>query len=85
MKAKTRRKLPPKAFADRKAKKFPIGTPAQARASLRAAGRSDTAGSYRKVAKKVRAKHGEKVPSVGPKKGSVTKPGFRKARRKGRR
>ena len=82
MKAKTRKKLPPKAFADRKAKKFPIKTPKQARASLRAAGRKDTAGSYRKVAKKVRGRHGEKVPSVGPKKGSVTKPGFRKGRKR---
>ena len=72
------KRLPASAFAYPKSRKYPIDTPKRARAALAYAARPDTAGSYTTVAKAVRRKYGNKVASVGPAKGTVTRPGYRR-------
>jgi hypothetical protein len=76
--SKTRSKLPDSAFAYPAERKYPIQTPKQARNALARAAQKGTSGSYRHVAEKVRAKHGDKVATVGRKRGTTTKPGYRR-------
>ncbi len=68
-------KLPDSAFAYPKQRKYPINTLRRARAALAYAARGGTFGSYTTVARKVRAKYGNKVASVGKAKGTLTRPG----------
>lgn len=65
--AKGTKKLKSSDFAYPKTRKYPINTLKRARAALSYAARKDTAGSYSHVARKVRAKYGSKVKSVGKK------------------
>lgn len=82
LKAKRRNRLPDSAFAYPKARKYPIDTVARARNALARAAQSHTSGSYTHVAKAVRRKYGNKVASVGRAKGTVTRPGYRRKRRR---
>lgn len=78
MKAKTRNRLPASAFAYPKTRKYPINTPRRARNALARAAQPQTSGSYAHVAKAVRRKYGNKVASVGTKKGVLHRAGTRK-------
>lgn len=60
---------PPGSKIGGKSGKYPVDTPARARAALRYAGKSSTAGSYSTVARKVRAVHGKAVPAAAKKTG----------------
>jgi len=81
--AKGTKKLKASDFAYPKTRKYPINTKKRARAALSYAARKDTAGSYSHVAKKVRAKYGSKIKSVGKKR--TTKRRKRRTTRKRRR
>lgn len=78
IKAATRKKLPATAFAYPKTRKYPIHTLKNAKNALSRAAQSSTSGSYSHVAKAVRAKWGNKVATVGPKRGTTSRPGYRK-------
>jgi hypothetical protein len=94
--AAQRRRLPNSAFAYPSKRKYPTPTKAQARKAgiseaqrlrlhrnaLARANQSGTSGSYRTVAKKVRARAGSAVKSTSPTKGRVTKPGMRTRRKR---
>jgi len=91
--AKRRRKLPASSFVYPPSSPvggkgrglYPIDTKARARNALARAAQPNTAGSYSTVAKAVRKKWGNKIASVGPKKGTTSRPGMRKgARRRSR-
>jgi len=79
--AAARRKLPASAFAYPKQRKYPIDTLARAKNALSRAGQAGTSGTYSHVAKKVRARYGNKVASVGRARGTVTRAGYRRRRR----
>jgi 2-hydroxychromene-2-carboxylate isomerase len=79
--AKGTKKLKSSDFAYPKSRKYPINTLKRARAALAYAARKDTAGSYSHVAKKVRAKYGAKVKSVGKKRTTRRKRRTSKRRR----
>ena len=79
--AKARKKMADSDFAYPKERKYPIKTVKQARNALSRAGQKNTSGTYQHVAEKVRAKHGNKVASVGRKRGTTSGPGYRKGRR----
>ena len=70
--------MPRSAFAYPLRRAFPINTPGRARSALARASSSRNAGTYQHVARAVRAKWGNTVASVGPKRGTVTRPGYRK-------
>jgi hypothetical protein len=90
--AAQRRRLPSSAFVYPKQRKYPVPTKAQARKAgiserqrlrmhrnaLSRANQSSTSGSYKTVAKKVKARAGGKVKTVGGKRGKVSSPGYRK-------
>jgi hypothetical protein len=78
--AKGAKKLPASAFAYPKSRVYPINTKARARAALSRAAQSSTKGAYATVAKKVRAKYGNAIASVGPRKGTISRPGYRRRR-----
>jgi hypothetical protein len=78
--AAKRKSLKPSQFAYPKQRKYPIDTLKRAKNALARAAQSGTSGSYSHVAKKVRAKYGNKVASVGPKRGTTSRPGYRKKR-----
>jgi hypothetical protein len=59
-------------------KAYPIDTPKRARAALSRSAQKNTAGSYSTVAKAVRRKYGNSIASVGRKRGTVSKAGYRK-------
>jgi hypothetical protein len=75
--ATPRSKLPSSAFVYPKARKYPINTVGRARNALARASSTRNAGSYRTVAKAVRARYGNKVATVGTKRGNLTTPGLR--------
>ena len=79
-----RRKLPASAFAYPRSRKYPIDTKARARSALARAASSQNAGSYAHVARAVRRRYGNAVASVGPRRGTVARPGYRKGRGRGR-
>lgn len=79
--SKRRGKLPSTAFAYPKARKYPIDTPARARNALARAAQPGTSGSYPHVARAVRARYGNRVASVGRSRGTVSSPGYRRAKR----
>ena len=78
LKAKRRRALPSSAFAYPRRRKYPIDTPARARNALARAAQSGTSGSYRHVARAVRRRYGNRIASVGPARGTITGPGYRR-------
>ena len=77
LKAARRRRLPKSAFAYPSRRAYPIDTVARARNALSRAAQSGTSGTYAHVARAVRKKYGNRVASVGPKRGTVTKPGYK--------
>jgi hypothetical protein len=77
--AKGVKRLPSSAFAYPRTREYPINTLKRARAALAYAARSSTSGSYAHVARRVRARYGNKVATVGRKRGTVSRPGYRKA------
>jgi hypothetical protein len=80
--ARRRRALPRSAFAYPKTRRYPINTPSRARNALARAAQSGTKGSYTHVAKAVRRKYGNRIASVGPKRGTTSRPGYRRRRRR---
>jgi hypothetical protein len=78
---KRRNRLPDSAFAYPKQRKYPLDTIKRARNALSRAGQPNTFGTYSHVAKRVRAKYGNRVASVGRKRGTVSRPGMAKRRR----
>jgi Family of unknown function (DUF6582) len=78
LKSARRRSLPASAFAYPKQRKYPIDTPRRARNALARAAQSGTSGSYRTVARKVRARYGNRVASVGRARGTISGPGYRR-------
>ena len=57
MRAAVRRRLPERAFAYPKQRKYPIDTPKRARNALARAAQSKTTGSYRTVERKVNKRY----------------------------
>lgn len=82
LKARRRQKLPRSAFAYPRTRKYPIDTPRRARNALARAAQRGTSGSYAHVARAVRKRYGGKIKSVGKKQGTVSRPGYRKRRRR---
>jgi hypothetical protein len=96
--AKQRNALPDSAFAIPSQRKYPVPTRAQARRAgisetqrinthrnaLARAAQPQTAGSYPKIAKKVKARAGAKVAAVGGPRGTTSRPGTRKTRSRSR-
>lgn len=80
--AKGTKKLPKSAFAYPSKRKYPINTLKRARNALARAKQSHTFGSYSHVAKKVKKRYGSKVSTVGGKRGTTSRPGYRKRGRK---
>lgn len=80
--AKGTAKLPKSAFAYPSKRKYPINTVKRAKNALARAKQSHTFGSYSHVAKKVKARYGKKVASVGGPKGKTSSPGYRKGGRR---
>jgi len=76
--AARRGKLPASSFAYPRTRRYPIDTPARARNALARAAQSHTSGSYRHVARAVRARYGNRVASVGRQRGTVAGPGYRR-------
>ena len=93
---KQRAALPPSAFAIPAKRKYPMPTKAQAQAAgiseaqrlalhrnaLARSAQQKTAGSYRKMAKVARARTAGKVATVSRAKGTVTRPGLRRRRKR---
>jgi len=79
---KRRNRLPSSAFAYPATRRYPIDTLPRARNALARAAQPQTSGSYTHVAKAVRRKWGDRVATVGPTKGTLTRPGKRRRRRK---
>lgn len=73
-----RKSLKPSQFAYPKQRKYPIDTVARAKNALARAAQSGTSGSYRHVARAVRRKWGNKVVSVGPARGTTSRPGYKR-------
>lgn len=71
-------RLPSSAFAYPSKRAYPINTRARARNALARAAQPGTSGSYSHVARAVRRKWGNSIASVGRKKGTVSRPGYRK-------
>lgn len=71
-------RLPAKAFAYPTRRAYPINTPARARNALARAAQTQTAGTYQHVARAVRNRYGNRIASVGPKRGTTTRPGYRR-------
>jgi Family of unknown function (DUF6582) len=84
LKAARRKRLPSSAFAYPKQRKYPIDTVKRARNALARAAQSKTSGTYQHVARKVRARYGNKVATVGRTRGTVSGPGYRKGASRGR-
>ena len=80
--AKGVKRLPSSAFAYPKTREYPINTVKRARNALARAKQSGTSGSYSHVARAVRRRYGNKVASVGKKRGTVSRPGYRKKKRR---
>lgn len=79
--AKGTSKLPRSAFAYPSKRAYPINTPKRARNALARAAQSKTSGTYQHVARAVRARYGNRIASVGRKRGTVSRPGYRRGKR----
>lgn len=73
-------RLPKSAFAYPSKRAYPINTPARARSALARASSSRNSGTYAHVARAVRKRYGNRVASVGPARGTVSRPGYRRGR-----
>jgi len=71
-------RLPSSAFAYPSRRAYPINTIGRARSALARANSTHNAGTYQHVARAVRRRYGNRVASVGPAKGTTTRPGLRK-------
>ena len=80
--AKGTKKLPKSAFAYPSKRKYPINTLKRARNALARAKQSQTFGSYSHVARKVKARYGKKVATVGGPRGTTSRPGYKKGRKR---
>ena len=80
--AAKRKSLPASSFALPRQRKYPIDTLARAKNALARAAQKKTAGSYSTVAKAVRRKYGNRIASVGRKRGTVSRPGYKRAGRR---
>jgi hypothetical protein len=69
-------------FAYPKTREYPINTLKRARNALARAKQKGTSGSYSHVARAVKRKYGKKVATVGGPRGTTSRPGYRKTRRK---
>jgi hypothetical protein len=78
LRAKQRKKLPRSAFAYPSRRAYPIDTKARARNALARAAQKGTSGSYSHVARAVRKRYGNAIASVGKKRGTVTRPAYRR-------
>lgn len=74
------KRLPSSAFAYPRSRAYPINTVKRARAALARSAQRGTKGTYATVARKVRARWGNAIASTGRAKGTVSRPGYRKAR-----
>jgi hypothetical protein len=81
LRAARRRRLPRSSFAYPRTRSYPIDTVRRARNALARAAQPQTKGSYAHVARAVRRKWGNRVATVGRKRGTVSAPGYRKTRR----
>jgi hypothetical protein len=80
--AKGTKRLPKSAFAYPSKRKYPINTLKRARNALARAKQSHTFGSYSHVAKKVKKRYGKKVATVGGPRGTTSRPGYKKGRKR---
>jgi hypothetical protein len=71
------RRLPRSAFAYPSRRAFPINTVGRARSALARSRMSSNRATYQHVARAVRRRYGNRVASVGPRRGTVTGPGYR--------
>lgn len=71
-------RLPRSAFAYPSRRAFPINTVGRARSALARARMSSNRATYQHVARAVRRRYGNRVASVGPRRGVVSRPGYRK-------
>lgn len=78
--AKGTKRLPSSAFAYPKTRQYPINTKKRARAALSRAGQKGTSGTYAHVARAVRRRYGNAIASVGRKRGTTTRAGYRKGK-----
>jgi hypothetical protein len=76
--AKGVKRLPSSAFAYPRTREYPINTPKRARNALARAAQRGTSGSYSHVARAVRRRYGNRVATVGRRRGTVSSPGYRK-------
>lgn len=67
-------------FAYPRSKSYPINTLGRARSALSRASSSGNRGTYQHVARAVRARWGNRVASVGTRRGTVSAPGYRRGR-----
>ena len=79
--AKQRARLPASSFAYPRTRSYPIDTPSRARNALARAAQKGTKGSYSHVARKVRAKYGNRIASVGRARGTTSRPGYRRGKK----
>jgi len=82
LRSAARKRLKAASFAYPKTRKYPIHDLKHARNALARAASSKNSGTYSHVARAVRRKYGNRVASVGPRRGTTARPGYR---RKGRR
>jgi hypothetical protein len=82
MTANRRRNLPASSFAYPSRRAYPIDTIGRARNALARASQPNTFGSYGHVARAVRRKWGNRVSTVGPRRGTVSAPGHRRSGRR---
>ena len=78
--AKGVKRLPDSAFAYPSRRAYPINTKARARNALSRAAQSRTGGTYQHVARAVRRRYGNGIPTVGPKAGRLSRAGKRGTR-----
>lgn len=76
--AQRRRALPSNAFAYPASRRYPIDTIRRARSALARASSNANRGTYQHVAQAVRQRYGNRVASVGPARGTVSRPGYRR-------
>jgi hypothetical protein len=74
-------RLPRSAFAYPSRRAYPINTPGRARSALTRAASSRNRGTYSHVAQAVRRRYGNRIASVGPARGTTSRPGYRRGRR----
>lgn len=76
--AARRAKLPRSSFAMPRSRTYPIDTKARARNALARAAQPGTRGTYPTVARAVRRKWGNAIPTVGKARGTTTRAGYRR-------